>query len=88
MQDIEQQATEMEKPSSDVAIRMKELAQQYVKPQQSFTIQNTAKILACSVPTIYRLIRDKKLKTFRVGADQRVLAGEISRIQLGEEVTI
>ena len=81
MQHIEQQATELAKPSSNVASIVH---QADANPQQSFTIKGTAEILACSVPTIYRLIRDKKLKTFRVGADQRVLAGEISRIQSGE----
>ena len=54
------------------------------KPQQSYTIGGTAEILACSVPTVYRLIRNKKLKTFRVGADQRVSATEIIKIQTGE----
>ena len=56
---------------------------QRFQPQQSFTIKGTAEMLACSVPTIYRLIRDKKLKTFRVGADQRISATEIIKIQTG-----
>jgi len=57
---------------------------QDTQPQQSYKIRGAAELLECSVPTIYRLIRDKKLKTFRVGADQRVLASEIVRIQSGE----
>ena len=57
---------------------------QYIEPQKSFTLKGTAELVACSVTTIYRLIRDKKLKTFRVGADQRVSAAEIIKIQTGE----
>ncbi len=81
MKNKELQVTKLATPSSNLATFVHEVD---VKPQQAFTITGTAELLACSVPTIYRLIRDKKLKTFRVGADQRVLAGEISRIQSGE----
>lgn len=53
-------------------------------PQQSYTIKATADLLACSVATVYRLIRKGNLHTFHVGADQRVPASEIVRMQKGE----
>jgi len=52
-------------------------------PQKSYKIKEVSNILGCSVPTIYRLINNKKLKTFLVGADKRITAGEICRLQEG-----
>ena len=51
------------------------------QPQQSYKIKSTAELLDCSIPTVYRMIRTGKLKTHKLGADQRVPASEIIRIQ-------
>ena len=54
-------------------------------PQQSYTIKSTAELLACLIATIYRMINKGSLKTFYVGADQRITADEINKVQSGKE---
>ena len=49
---------------------------------QVYTIQEVADILKVDYFTIYRLVRDNKLKTFRVGRLWRITEEELQRFTL------
>jgi excisionase family DNA binding protein len=49
-----------------------------------YTLQEVADILKCSYSTAYKLVRDKTIKSFRVGADFRVRKQDLDAFMAGE----
>jgi excisionase family DNA binding protein len=42
-----------------------------------------ARMLDCSLTTVYQMVRDGKLRTFKVGDDDRVLVSSIKELAAG-----
>lgn len=49
-----------------------------------YTLQEVAEILKCSYSTIYKLVKEEKIKSFRVGADYRVSKEDLDAFIRGE----
>lgn len=49
-----------------------------------YTLQEVATILKCSYSTVYKLVKEEKLKSFRVGADYRVKQEDLDAFTRGE----
>lgn len=55
-----------------------------IRVQKSFTVTQSAELLSCSKPTIYRMLNDGRLNFFTIGrngTDKRILENEIMRLQ-------
>ena len=49
-----------------------------------YTLQEVADILKCSYSTAYKLVKNKAIKSFRVGADFRVRKEDLEAFMDGE----
>ena len=50
----------------------------------AYTVASLAEHWACSRDVIYKLIRDKQIKAFRIGTDLRISAEEVARYENGD----
>jgi excisionase family DNA binding protein len=50
-----------------------------------FTLADVAARWSCSMDVLYDMIRQKRLRAFKVGREYRVTSAEINRIEAGDE---